>query len=173
MRAVDEGTNGLHGDVERDDDHRQRDPGLRPPFESFCRDRIVALRSEAPHEHDRRRRVEQRSEGQPGQGQAAVHDGDGESSDSDGAVPRDREVREPECGYDEFGAVADRVQPRSGEEIGESGGDAEVVHENDLVGTKLEHVDFRVHEADDVRDLGRTREGSEHPADGAGEHIVV
>ena len=113
MRAVDEGTNGLHGDVERDDYHRERDPGLRSPFESFRRDGIVALRSEAPHEHDRRRRVEQRGQGEPGQGQAAVEERDDKSSNADGAVPRDREVREPECGYDEFGAVADRPQPRS------------------------------------------------------------
>ena len=113
MRAVNEGANGLHGDVERDDDHRERDPGLRPPFESFCRDGIVALRSEAPHEHDRRGRVEQRGQGEPGQGKAAVEKRDDKSSHADGAVPRDREVREPECGYDEFGAVPDRPQPRS------------------------------------------------------------
>jgi hypothetical protein len=73
----------------------------------------VALRSEAPHEHDRRRRVEQRGQGEPGQGQAAVEERDDKSSNADGAVPRDREVGEPECGYDEFGAVADRPQPRS------------------------------------------------------------
>jgi len=113
MRAVDEGTNGLHGDVERDDDHRERDPSLRPAFESFCRDGIVPLGPEAPHEHDRRGRVEQRSQGEPGQRQAAVDERDDESSDADGAVPRDREVREPERGYDEFGAVADRPQTRS------------------------------------------------------------
>jgi hypothetical protein len=73
----------------------------------------VALRSEAPDEHDRRGRVEQRGQGEPGQGQTAVEERDDKSSDADGAVPRDREVREPERGYDEFGAVADRPQPRS------------------------------------------------------------
>ena len=175
MRAVDEGTNRLHGDVERDDDHRERDPGLRPPFESFCRDGVVALRSEAPDEHDRRGRVEQRGQGEPGQGQTAVEERDDKSSDADGTVPRDREVREPERGYDEFGAVADRPQPKSvgGAEGAGSVGGAEVVYEGNLVGVKLEHTDLRVHEADDVGGLGRPRERSEDAADCAGRNVAA
>ena len=105
-------------DVDGDDKHRERDPRLRSPFEMFCGDRIVALRPEAPHEHDRGRRVEQRGQGEPGQRQAAVDDRDDKSGDADGAVPRDREVREPQRRGDKVGAVADRlgVQPRSGDE---------------------------------------------------------
>ena len=66
MRAVDERTDGLHADVERDDDHRECDPRLRPPFEMFCGDRITAFRAEAPHEYNRGRRVQHRGQGEPG-----------------------------------------------------------------------------------------------------------
>ena len=176
MRAVDERTDGLHADVERDDQHRERDPRLRPPFETFCRDRIVALRPEAPHEHDRGRRVEQRGQSEPGQRKAAVDDGHDESRDADGAVPPDREVGEPERGDDELGPVADRlslVQRRDLSLEGGSGRSAEVVDEDDLVVMELEHTDLRVHEADDVGDLGRTRERSEDAADGARGNVAV
>ena len=107
MRAFDEAANRLKADIDRDQHHGCCDAVLRTSLESLRADGIAPLAPKPPDQHDRGRGVEERIQREAGQRRAVVDDRDYECQRAYGAVPGDREVRQPKGRAQERRPVGD------------------------------------------------------------------